>query len=129
MRGSPSKSRLRELLQRLLSETHETVPSGVSMEAWSLLADLSSEGQELVSDQTLRPAWEKLIRSGLMAGDVDLYRLADRWAILRKMARRVLGLMPLEDVEVAARAVTERDLEATALGREVLRRFHALEGE
>ncbi len=107
----------------------DAAPPHVSAEAWSILAALDRDGLELLSDQALRAAWERLIRSGLVVGDVDLYQLADRWEILRRMARRVLSLMKVDDLRAAARAVMGADLEATTLGREVLRRLHALEGE
>ncbi|MDK2463782.1 MAG: hypothetical protein QI223_03285 [Candidatus Korarchaeota archaeon] len=128
VRDPPTKSRLVEILRGLLSGD-DAAPPHVSTEAWSILAALDRDGLELLSDQALRAAWERLIRSGLVVGDVDLYQLADRWEILRRMARRVLSLMKVDDLRAAARAVMGADLETTTLGREVLRRLHALEGE
>jgi len=128
VRNPPTKSRLVDILLGLTTGDGDA-PPGTSAEAWSILAALGRDGLELLSDRALWSAWERLIRTGLKAGDVDLYQLADRWEILRRMARRVLALMPAEDVRAAARSVIEGDLEATALGREVLRRLHSLEGE
>ncbi len=128
MRDPPTKSRLVEILRGVMSGD-DAAPPHISAEAWSILAALDQDGLELLSDRSLGAAWEKLIRSGLMAGDVDLYKLADRWEILRRMARRVLTLMKIDDLRAAARAVIGGDLETTALGREVLRRLRALEEE
>ncbi len=128
MRDPSTRSRLVEILRGLMLGD-DAAPPHVSAEAWSILASLDRDGLELLSDQAFKAAWEKLIRSGLVVGDVDLYQLADRWEILRRMARRVLSLMKIDDLRAAAGAVVGADLETTTLGREVLRKLHALEGE
>ncbi len=122
--GGAERSELEVILWSLLGDRAPD-PGAVSERAWRLMSRLGEEGLELLADRELRPAWERLIEAGILSGDEDLYRLADRWEILRRLARRVLYLMSPRDVEAGARAVLAGDLESTSLGREVLRRSAA----
>jgi len=119
--GGAERSELEAILRGLLGG-RAPEPGAVSERAWRLMSRLGEEGLELLADRELRPAWERLIEAGILSGDEDLYRLADRWEILRRLARRVLHLMSPQDVEAGARAVLVGDLESTSLGREVLKR-------
>jgi len=75
---------------------------------------------ELLTDQRFSSVWTQAIRRGLSIGDEDLYRLAERTELLRRLARKVLKTMTSEELSKTAKIVVLKDLERTALGRAVL---------
>ncbi|HDM92855.1 MAG TPA: hypothetical protein ENG69_05630 [Candidatus Korarchaeota archaeon] len=60
------------------------------------------------------------MRIGIRSGDEDLYRLADRVELLRRLARKALKTMARDELSEAARMVLLKDLERTSLGRSIL---------